>query len=66
MTPEEFLSSRRKLKLTQPELAAKLGLSERYIRYMEYGRYDIEPRTELSMRYLLQQHQAGDCAAEKE
>lgn len=53
MTPKKFLASRRKLQMTQGELAAKLGLTERYIRYMERGQYDIEPRTELAVLYLL-------------
>ena len=37
MTSEEFKAIREKLKLTQGQLAYKIGLSERAIRYYEQG-----------------------------
>lgn len=37
MTSEEFKATREKLKMTQGQLAYKIGLSERAIRYYEQG-----------------------------
>jgi DNA-binding transcriptional regulator YiaG len=37
MTSEEFKATREMLKLTQGQLAYKIGLSERAIRYYEQG-----------------------------
>jgi DNA-binding XRE family transcriptional regulator len=37
MTSEEFKATRERLKLTQGQLAYKIGLSERSIRYYEQG-----------------------------
>ena len=37
MTSEEFKATRDKLNLTQGQLAYKIGLSERSIRYYEQG-----------------------------
>jgi DNA-binding XRE family transcriptional regulator len=37
MTNEEFKATREKLELTQSQLAYKIGLSERSIRYYEQG-----------------------------
>lgn len=37
MTSEEFKATRERLKLTQAQLAYKIGLSERSIRYYEQG-----------------------------
>jgi DNA-binding XRE family transcriptional regulator len=37
MTSDEFKATRERLKLTQGQLAYKIGLSERSIRYYEQG-----------------------------
>ena len=37
MTSEEFKATREKLKMTQGQLAYRIGLSERAIRYYEQG-----------------------------
>ena len=37
MTPEQFKETRERLKLTQGQLAYKIGLSERAVRYYEQG-----------------------------
>jgi len=37
MTSEEFKATREKLKMTQGQLAYRIGMSERAIRYYEQG-----------------------------
>lgn len=37
MTPEQFKETRDRLGLTQGQLAYKIGLSERAVRYYEHG-----------------------------
>jgi DNA-binding transcriptional regulator YiaG len=37
MTSDEFKATREKLELTQSQLAYKIGLSERAVRYYEQG-----------------------------
>ncbi len=52
-TPERLREARRRLGMTQQELAETLGLTQRSISRMETGAQPIEPRTDLAVRYLL-------------
>lgn len=53
MTSQELRHARRKLGLTQQQLADKLGLTRVFIGMMERGERAIEKRTALSVLYLL-------------
>ena len=52
MTSAEFKQARRKLGLTQQDLADKFGLARETIGQIERGSYDIDPRTALALQQL--------------
>ena len=52
-TGEQLRAARTELGLTQAALAEKLALTGTFIGLMERGSNPIEPRTDLSVRYLL-------------
>lgn len=49
---DEFRATRERLRLTQTELGERLGLSLRFVRYIEKDEREIDGRTELAMRWL--------------
>lgn len=53
-TPAKLRAARRRLGLSQREMAEALGLSREAIQTMEYGTRPIERRTDLALRYLLE------------
>lgn len=53
MQPHELKSLRKEMNLRQAGLAKALGLSAAFIGMMERGEKPIEPRTALSVRYLI-------------
>ncbi|WP_395637529.1 helix-turn-helix domain-containing protein [Sphingorhabdus sp.] len=52
MKPEKFYSIRKKLKLTQSEIAEDLGITERTIRHYEAGDREISLSIEKLLRYV--------------
>lgn len=58
MTGPELRAIRKAMGLTQGDLATALGLSKPFISMMENGSNAIEPRTEMSVRWLADQHLA--------
>ena len=52
MKPEQFYEIRKKLKLTQAEIAEDLGLTERTIRHYEFGDREISLSIEKLLRYV--------------
>lgn len=50
--PEKFYEIRKKLKLTQAEIAENLGLTERTIRHYEAGDREISLSIEKLLRYI--------------
>ena len=52
MKPEKFYKIRKKLKLTQAEIAQDLGLTERTIRHYEAGDREISLSIEKLLRYV--------------
>lgn len=58
MQPAEFRDGRKRLGLTQGELAAALALSTPFISMMERGEKPIERRTALALLYLLDHPEA--------
>ena len=52
MKPETFYEIRKKLKLTQAEIAEDLGLTERTIRHYEAGDREISLSIEKLLRYV--------------
>jgi DNA-binding XRE family transcriptional regulator len=54
MSPDELKSARQHLRLSQEKIGEKLGLTKNYIWMMEAGRAEIDRRTELSVRYLVE------------
>jgi DNA-binding XRE family transcriptional regulator len=57
-TPEKLRAARNELGMTQAALGDKVALSGTFIGLMERGANPIEPRTDLSVRYLLVEHRA--------
>jgi DNA-binding XRE family transcriptional regulator len=54
MQGSELKACRERMSLTQGQLADELGLSPQFIGMMERGEKPIEVRTELAVRFLLQ------------
>ena len=52
MNPTQLIAARKRLGLTQPQLAEALGITTSAIWRMEKGQRPIEKRTELAIRYL--------------
>lgn len=52
MNSEKFYEIRKKLKLTQAEIAVDLGVTERSIRYYEAGDREISLSIEKLLRYV--------------
>ncbi len=52
MKPEKFLKIRKKLKLTQSQIAKDLGVTERAIRYYEAGDREIPLSIEKLLQYV--------------
>lgn len=69
MTPAELKSARKALGLSQQGLADALGMHRSMIGYMETGRgpkgvpVAIERRTELAVKYLLDQAKGQDSTS---
>lgn len=55
MQPDELKAMRKQAGLSQGDLAAEVGLSQGFIGEMERGEKPIEKRTELAVRYLVEQ-----------
>lgn len=53
MTADEFIQGRRKLGLSQEDLAHELGMTASAINRYENGRRVIPKKIELALRYLL-------------
>uniref|UniRef100_UPI0035CB0BC6 helix-turn-helix transcriptional regulator n=1 Tax=uncultured Sphingomonas sp. TaxID=158754 RepID=UPI0035CB0BC6 len=52
MQASELRELRRRMGLTQEQLAQEIGMSRKTINAMELGKSVIERRTELAVRYL--------------
>lgn len=55
-TPEKLRAARTEMGLTQAQLADRIALTGTFIGLMERGTNPIDPRTDLSVRYLLVEH----------
>ncbi len=52
MEPEEFLMIRKRLKLTQTQIANDLGVSLRTIKYYESGQVDVSITVQKLLKYM--------------
>lgn len=59
MTPEQFKEARTDLGLSQAQLAYKIGLSERAIRYYEHGGRSIPVPIALLLKGFLKAAERG-------
>jgi transcriptional regulator with XRE-family HTH domain len=62
MTPEDLVARRKRMGMTQSQMAHELGMTDRTLRRLEKGKSPIHKRTEMAVEKLMQERRLAPQA----